>query len=128
MSDSRNNPVGWFEIYVQDMGRAKAFYESVLGTQFTKLENPGIRDPEWNYGPSHAAERQWRALAQMSGFDSDANRVLVYFGCADRAVEAAKAEKAGGRIQNPKMSMGPYGHIALVFDTEGNMVGLHSMR
>ncbi|MFH0341276.1 MAG: VOC family protein [Chromatiales bacterium] len=42
MSDSRNKPVDWFEIYVQDMGRAKVFYESVLGRQFTKLENPGI--------------------------------------------------------------------------------------
>ena len=62
------------------------------------------------------------------GFDSGANSVLVYFSCADCAVEAAKAEKAGGRIQKPKMSIGPYGHIALVFDTEGNMIGLHSMR
>ena len=26
-----SNPVGWFEIYVQDMNRAKAFYESVFG-------------------------------------------------------------------------------------------------
>src|SRR5512132_4131863 len=32
------NPVNWFEIYVQDMSRAKAFYEKVLGVQFTKLE------------------------------------------------------------------------------------------
>ena len=37
MSDSRNNPVDWFEIYVQDVRRAKVFYESVLGTQSTKL-------------------------------------------------------------------------------------------
>jgi uncharacterized protein len=26
----KNNPVGWFEIYVQDMPRAKAFYEAVF--------------------------------------------------------------------------------------------------
>jgi len=69
-----------------------------------------------------------RALVKMPGFDSGANRVLVYFGCADRAVEAAKAEKVGGRIQKPKTSIGPYRHIALVFDTEGNLIGLHSMR
>ena len=25
-----NNPVGWFEIYVEDMDRAKAFYEAVF--------------------------------------------------------------------------------------------------
>lgn len=35
------NPCGWFEIYVQDMERAKAFYESVFGVQLAKLEGPG---------------------------------------------------------------------------------------
>ncbi len=35
-----NNPVGWFEIYVQDMARAKKFYETVFGVTLTKLENP----------------------------------------------------------------------------------------
>ena len=38
-----SNPVGWFEIYVQDMNRAKAFYESVFKTQLQKLEGPGHR-------------------------------------------------------------------------------------
>lgn len=37
------NPVGWFEIYVQDMGRAKKFYETVLRVELMKLESP---DPE----------------------------------------------------------------------------------
>ena len=36
-----NNPVGWFEIYVQDMDRAKAFYEKLLGIKLSKLDNPG---------------------------------------------------------------------------------------
>ena len=34
------NPVGWFEIYVQDMPRAKAFYEAVFQTKLEQLENP----------------------------------------------------------------------------------------
>ena len=37
-----NNPVGWFEIYVQDMARAKAFYEGVLALSLQQLEIPGI--------------------------------------------------------------------------------------
>ena len=37
-----NNPVGWFEIYVQDMSRAKGFYESVFSTRLERLEGPGI--------------------------------------------------------------------------------------
>ena len=34
------NPVGWFEIYVQDMERAKTFYEAVFDTRLEKLESP----------------------------------------------------------------------------------------
>ena len=36
------NPVGWFEIYVDDMARARAFYEAMLGVTLTPLESPGI--------------------------------------------------------------------------------------
>ena len=35
-----NNPVGWFEIYVQDMERAKKFYETVLQSTLEKLNTP----------------------------------------------------------------------------------------
>jgi len=35
----RNNPVGWFEIYVDDMPRAKRFYEAVFGVPLTKLDS-----------------------------------------------------------------------------------------
>ena len=38
-----------------------------------------------------------------------------------------RVEAAGGRLQRDKMSIGEYGNIALAFDTEGNMFGLHSM-
>ena len=129
MSDVRN-PVGWFEIHVQDMNRAKAFYESVFGTQFSKLENPG-QPPGmemWAFPMHQNAMGVTGALVRMPGLDAGGNSVLVYFMCADCAVEAAKAEKAGGRIVKPKTSIGQYGHIALVQDTEGNMIGLHSMQ
>jgi uncharacterized protein len=68
------------------------------------------------------------ALLKMPGFPSGANSVLVYFSCTDCAVEAAKAARSGGRIEKQKMAIGEYGHIALVIDTEGNMVGLHSFK
>ncbi len=121
-----NNPVGWFEIYVQDMARAKAFYEAVLGVQLSWLDSPGMDMMAFpmdsaGYGASGA-------LVRMPGFASGANSVLVYFSCADCAVEAARVVTAGGRIQKEKMSIGQFGFIALVFDTEGNMVGLHSMQ
>jgi predicted enzyme related to lactoylglutathione lyase len=66
-------------------------------------------------------------LCKMDGFPAGAGGTLVYFGCADCAVEAGRVEAAGGRLQRDKMSIGEYGNIALAFDTEGNMFGLHSM-
>lgn len=124
------NPVGWFEIYVQDMQRAKAFYESVFGTQFTKLENPG-QPPGmemWAFPMHHNAMGITGALVKMPGLDAGGHGVIVYFMCSDCAVAATKAEQAGGRIEKRKRSIGQYGFIALAVDSEGNMIGLHSMQ
>jgi predicted enzyme related to lactoylglutathione lyase len=62
----------------------------------------------------------------MQGFPSGGNSVLVYFACTDCAVEEARVTQFGGRVQQAKMSIGPYGFITLAVDTEGNMFGLHS--
>jgi len=123
------NPVGWFEIYVQDIDRAKAFYRSVFATEFTRLENPGQPSGMelWAFPMLGDAIGVTGALVKMPGVASGGNSVIVYFMCADCAVTAAKAEQAGGRIHMPKTSIGQYGHIALVTDTEGNTIGLHSM-
>ncbi len=124
-----HNTVGWFEIYVNDMRRAKTFYEAVLGTQFSKLEGPG-QPPgfEMQAFPMHQnAMGISGALVKMPGVDAGGHNVIVYFICADCAVEAARAAKAGGSLVKEKMSIGQYGFFALVTDTEGNTIGLHSM-
>ena len=120
-----NNPVGWFEIYVQDMERAKTFYESVFQTKLEKL-NSSV--PElWAFPMAMERFGAGGALVKMEGFPSGGNSTLVYFSCADCAVEAGRVVRAGGRMQKQKMSIGQYGFIALAFDTEGNMFGMHSM-
>jgi hypothetical protein len=121
-----SNPVGWFEIYVQDMPRAKAFYEQLFGVTLSRLESPDIE--MWAFPMDRAMYGASGALVKMPGFPSGANSTLVYFHSADCAVEAGKAVKAGGKVQQPKTSIGQYGHIALVVDTEGNLIGLHSMQ
>jgi predicted enzyme related to lactoylglutathione lyase len=120
------NPVNWFEIYVQDMERAKAFYEAVLGVQLTKLEETQFE--MWAFPMQQDGSGVSGSLIKMPGFSSDGNGIIIYFRCADCAVEAEKAARAGGRIETGKKSIGPYGYIALVIDTEGNMIGLHSMQ
>ena len=66
-------------------------------------------------------------LVKMEGFNPGGGGTLVYFGCEDCGVVAARAAKNGGHIFKDKMSIGEYGFIALVHDTEGNMIGFHSM-
>lgn len=68
------------------------------------------------------------ALVKMDGLPSGGNSTLVYFSCEGCSIEESRAEKFGGRIQRKKMSIGEYGSISLVFDTEGNMIGLHSLQ
>ncbi len=125
-----NNPVGWFEIYVEDMDRAKAFYEKVFAIELSRLENPGLEPGMelWAFPMDIEKYGASGALVKMPDFSSGANSVLVYFSCTDCAVEAKKALEAGGRLQKEKLSIGQYGFIALVIDTEGNMIGLHSMQ
>jgi predicted enzyme related to lactoylglutathione lyase len=64
----------------------------------------------------------------MQDMPSGGNSVLVYFSCEDCATEAARAAAAGGRVFKKKFSIGRYGFIALAFHTEGNMIGLHSLK
>jgi uncharacterized protein len=54
--------------------------------------------------------------------------VLIYFTCEDCANEESRVVSAGGKIEKEKFSIGDYGFISLVYDTEGNMFGLHSMK
>ena len=124
-----NNPVGWFEIYVGDMPRARAFYEAVFGLTLNPLpQAAGPDSPEMLvFDMNNEAYGASGALVHMPGFAPGGNSVLVYFSCADCGLEAARVEPAGGQIVKSKTAIGPYGFIALVNDTEGNMIGLHSM-
>ncbi|NTV15769.1 MAG: VOC family protein [Desulfobulbaceae bacterium] len=125
----KTNPVNWFEIYVQDLDRAKKFYETVLATELQKLNAPfpGIEMLTFPMGDENKYGATG-ALVKMEGMDATGNSIIVYFGCEDCAVEEGRVVAAGGRIDKPKMSIGEYGFISLVIDTEGNMIGLHSMK
>jgi uncharacterized protein len=121
----KTNPVGWFEIYVQDMDRAKQFYESVFQLKLDKLNTPEFE--MWAFPMDTSRWGAGGSLVRMQGVPSGGNSVLVYFSCEDCAIEEARVTESGGRIERSKMSIGEYGFISLVFDTEGNMIGLHSL-
>ncbi|MEG0149071.1 VOC family protein [Comamonas sp.] len=127
------NPVGWFEIYVQDMQRAKAFYEAVLNYQLQALPMPeGGEHPDmemWAFPGQPDQAGATGALVHMAGCPSGGGGgTMVYFVCEDCAEQAARVTQNGGSLQREKVSIGQYGFIALATDTEGNMFGLHSMK
>lgn len=124
---SERNPVGWFEIYVDDMARAQKFYEAVFNIKLQALDSPVIK--MLAFPMKHEVPGCPGSLVKMPGSDRPrGNAVIIYFTCEDCAVEAARAAQNGGKIFKEKFSIGQYGFIALVHDTEGNMIGLHSRR
>lgn len=123
-----NNPVGWFEIYVDDLARARAFYEAVFQVRLAPLPTPVPGLEMWSFPMEQHEYGAPGALVRMPGVPVGGNGTIVYFRCADCAVEEARAVQAGGRVDRSKMAIGPYGFIALVHDTEGNLIGLHSMQ
>jgi predicted enzyme related to lactoylglutathione lyase len=101
------NPVGWFEIYVSDMERAKAFYEAMLDVKLGDLPSPDasiemkafpMRAPDECGGELPGASG---ALAKMEGVSPGGGGTLVYFSCIDCAHDEARAAKAGGRVLKP---------------------------
>jgi len=123
------NPVAWFEIYVEEMARARKFYETVLDVSLEKLNDPNDPTVEMSAFPSNMeGYGATGALVEMEGFSSGGNSTLVYFSCDDCSVEESRVVKAGGKIQQSKMAIGEHGFISLAVDSEGNMFGLHSQK
>lgn len=124
------NPVDWFEIYVDDLQRAKNFYEGIFQVSLDPMNDPDIMkglemlmfpgDME-KYGASGA-------ICKMEGVKAGGNSTIVYFACDDCSVEAARVEVNGGKLIQDKFQIGEHGYIAIAADTEGNMIGLHSMQ
>ncbi len=121
------NPVGWFEIYVQDMARAREFYESVFGNRLEPLLESAELEM-WAFPMDMEKSGASGALVKTAGVPSGGNSTLVYFSCEDCAAEAGRVEAAGGRVEKPKFSIGQYGFAALAIDPDGNMFGMHSLK
>lgn len=118
--------LNWFEIPVADFGRAKTFYETVLGTSIATMEmgdsTMGMLSTDQNAVGG--------ALVQSKGSVPSPTGTMVYLnGGDDLAPMLARVVSAGGRVEVPKTEIGNgFGFFAHFVDTEGNKVGLHSMQ
>lgn len=121
--------IGWFDIYVDDMARAQRFYESVLGTRLSALEDPNDSSVQMRvFADDYTSHGAGGALVKMAQAKPGPGGSMVYFKCEDCAEELSRVEGAGGRVARPKFSIGYHGFVSLAFDTEGNMIGFHSTK
>jgi len=120
------NPVNWFDISVSNLERAKKFYETVFNI---KLIDFPI---EWGKQSAFPSDQKGRnitgALVEKKDLIVNGNNTLIYFESEDCVTEEARVKKAGGKIIKPKMSIGEFGFVAVIMDTEGNAIGLHSRK
>ncbi|MFY0672768.1 MAG: VOC family protein [Bacteroidia bacterium] len=118
------NVVGWFEIPVTDMERAKKFYSEVFQVTIEDFPMPGPDDMAvFPMDPNSNAVSG--ALVKGEGYLPSSTGSLLYFSCIDSADELSRVETAGGQILVPKTSLGEHGNMAHVLDTEGNRIALH---
>lgn len=121
--------INWFEIPVADFDRAKKFYETIFQYQM----------PENKMGPARMgfllydfnSGGRGGAIVHQPHFHTPANNgTLVYLNCdPDLQKVLDRVEAAGGKAMQAKAEVAPgLGFWALIEDTEGNRVALHSMQ
>jgi len=125
-----NNPVGWFEIYVADMNRAQAFYETVFTTSLEKMEMPAGKEEMvmLTFPMDMTSFGASGALVKMAGYGPASAGTIIYFTSEDCMTQESKVTLAGGEVIQPKHSLGEFGFMSLLKDSEGNVIGLHSMQ
>ena len=129
MESKKGNPVGWFEIYVDDMDRAAQFYEAVLQTKLEPMSDPTDQNMQMKSFPGNTEGYGTPGvLVKMKDMKAGGGNVILYFMCEDCAVEESRVEAAGGKICQSKTSIGEFGFCSIAADTEGNTIGLHSMK
>jgi predicted enzyme related to lactoylglutathione lyase len=120
--------VGWFDIYVEDIDRAQTFYETLLDTTLSPMDDPNDPTAKMRaFGDDFTSHGAGGALVKMEHARPGPGGSMVYFSCDDCAVEEDRASAAGGTVVRSKFPIGDHGFVSIVTDTEGNMIGLHSV-
>jgi len=125
----KQNAIGWFDIYVNDMGKALAFYQSVFKKELEQISDPTDNNVMMMSFPTDmAAYGAGGALVKREGMGPVSGGTIVYFAVEDCAIEESRVHDAGGKVMPPKMSIGEFGWVSVCMDSEGNLFGLSSMK
>jgi len=118
----------WTDIPVTNLDRAVKFYSAVLGKKVRKLSEGGM---EYGLLP-HEEQNASGCLCirgDSGGVDNtpSANGPLIYLSIEGRLEEAVEAARAnGGKVLRARQQIGEHGFRAVVIDSEGNRIALHS--
>jgi predicted enzyme related to lactoylglutathione lyase len=120
------NQIVWFDIPVRDLDRSIKFYSAILGRPAQKQEFPGMK---LGILPHEQGEIGGCLTPGAPGEPAkpSADGPLLYFNCDGRLDDAIRTvEPNGGKVLQPKHAIGPYGFRAIILDSEGNRIALHS--
>lgn len=124
-----NNAISWFEIPASDLNRATKFYEKIFDVSLAAMDMPNIKMRMFPL--DDMMTQVGGAVVDSGGFHkpSSTDGPLIYLnGNPDVQKVLDKVEAAGGKIIVPKTEISPeYGYMAVIIDTEGNRIGLHSV-
>ena len=119
------NGVYWFEIYVNDMARAKGFYSKVFGCGFTDVVNEIASLSVFDWGESANASCAG-ALVFYPKRHASSQGVIVYFNVGSIPETLALVEENGGRMVRQPSNISDDEMIALAADVDGNPIGLYT--
>jgi uncharacterized protein len=125
---TRMNAVGWFDIYVDDMERAVAFYEAMLGSSLDPMDDPTGETQMMSFPAEMSSYGAGGALTKAPYAAPGIGGTVLYFMVDDCAVQQQCVAEAAGSVVRPKFSIGDFGWVLLCKDTEGNIVGFNSMK
>ena len=114
--------ITWFELPAADLDRSRNFYQSLFQVEMTPFENDMFVFP---YDRPSAT-----GGAIVKKGEPSAKGTIVYLGANGKLDDMlGRVEKLGGKILLPKTLVNDQiGYIAEIKDTEGNRVGLHSVK
>jgi predicted enzyme related to lactoylglutathione lyase len=120
------NPITWFEIPALDYERAKKFYTEVLSVEITDMPMP---EGKYGFFPfNRESHGTGGGIMQHESMKPTTDGPNLYLdGGEDLSFHLSKVEAAGGKIIQPKTSIGENGFMALFLDTEGNKMAFHSL-
>lgn len=117
------NQFVWVDLGVKDLDRAVQFYQQVLASKLTIETFEQFRFAVF----PHQGNGVGGCLVPKADFKPLGDSTLIYLNVDGRINQAcSKVSENGGKVLTQPHSIGPHGCRAIILDSEGNVIALHS--